>query len=350
MKRVHVCAVIVFLSCLRPAFSDGASLGALVAARQAAPETAETAKALETSVGTGLPPSLERDWLTALPVDVSPLPYDLGTLVVPKSYLPTRAIEPVHSWKFSKVCYVYSSDSGSSLRLLCAVHYPTADTAPLAARMARLIALAHQTLTQRTGRGPANGTDPFDVWLCAKGQAGGEEWRNNLYLYDIETPRSSIEWVREIVHEYSHLALPAIGGYTAPEYWANGYLGERLIVRWLMRLPDGPARVEAVWGDFSGAPNFDRLLIAPALVQYRKIGPSPAWLARTDEAGMRYLIGQALTFDDKYGSVKLGDALARLPRFHEAKGKDFAAALSQSLSASVPTAHDDPHTSRPGQD
>ena len=343
MKRVYVCAVIAFLSCLRPALSDGVSLGTLVAARQASPDSAEAAKALEAVVSAGLPPRLERDWLATLPVDASPLPYDLGTLVVPKSYLPTRAVEPVHSWKFAKVCYVYSDDGSTSLHLLCAVHYPTADTAPLAARMARLLALAHQTLTQKTGREAANGGDPFDVWLCAKGQAGGEEWRNNLYLYDVEAPRSSIEWVREIVHEYSHLALPAIGGYSAPEYWANGYLGERLIVRWLMRLPDGPARVETVWGDFSGAPNFDRLLIVPALAQYRKIGPSPVWLARTDEAGMRYLIGQALTFDDKYGSVKLGEALARLPRFHEAKGKDFAAALTQSLSASIPTPHNDLH-------
>lgn len=343
MKRVYVYAVIALLSCLRPALSESPSLGALIAARQASPDSAETKKALENVVSAGLPVFLQDDWLTALPVDASPLPYDLGTLVVPKSYLPTRAVEPVHSWKFGRVCYVYSHDAGSSLRLLCTVHYPTADTGRLAARMARLLALAHKTLTQKTGREAANGTGPFDVWLCATGQTGGEEWRSNLYLYDVQTQRSSIEWVREIVHEYSHLALPAIGGYSAPEYWANGYLGERLIVRWLMRLPDGPARVDAVWGDFSGAANFDRLLIAPALAQYKKIGPSPAWLARTDEAGMRYLIGQALTFDDRYGSVKLGDALARLPRFHEANGKDFAAALSQSLSASISTPHDDLH-------
>ena len=59
-------------------------------------------------------------------MDATPLPYDLGTLVVPKAYLPTRADEPVHSWKFAKVCYVYSQ-SGPSLHLLCAVHYPSDD-------------------------------------------------------------------------------------------------------------------------------------------------------------------------------------------------------------------------------
>ena len=69
---------------------------------------------------------------------------------------------------------------------------------------------------------------------------------------------------------------------------------------------------------------------------------------------MRYLIGQALTFDDKYGSARLGDAFGRLPRFHEATAKDFAAALTESLSASAPAAHDDAqhdaHAPRPRQD
>ena len=93
--------------------------------------------------------------------------------------------------------------------------------------------------------------------------------------------------------------------------------------------------MSALWGDFSGAQNFDRLLIAPPLALYKKIGPSPIWLARRDELGMRYLIGQALTFDDKYGAVRLGDAFRRLPHLEEATAKDFAAALSESLSASA---------------
>ena len=343
LKRVSVCALIACVIFLRPVPADSAAegqteaaLGALVSARQAAPNSPDAAKPLETFVSAGLPPRLQAAWLPELPVDATPLPYDLGTLIVPKTYLPTHATEPAHGWKFVKVLYVYTSGAESP-RLFCAVHYQNADELALATRIARLLALAHQTLTQKTGREAANGAAPFDVWLCAKGQTGGEQWRNNLYLYDIETPRSSIEWIREIVHEYSHLAVPAIGGYDAPEYWANGYLGERLIVRWLMRLPDGPARVQAVWGDFSGAANFDRLLLAPALAQYQKIGPSPVWLARRDEAGMRYLIGQALTFDDKHGGLQLGDALARLPRFHEATAKDFAAALSEALASARTT-------------
>jgi len=339
---VRVC-LFVFL-CLLPIKSAGAAsdFGALVAAHRAEPGSKAAAAALENAVCAGLPPTLDPRWLPDLPVEAAALPYGLGTLVVPKLYLPTAATEPQHGAKFAKVSYLYlpasglSSHPSSTAALFCAVHYPSGSDAPLANRMARLLALAHQTLVEKTGREAANGAAPFDVWLSVGGPTGGgEQWRSNLYLYNLETPRSSIEWLREVVHEYSHLALPAIGGYQAPEYWANGYLGERLLVRWLIRLPDGPAEVSSVWGDFSGASNFERLLIAPPLALYKKIGPSPAWLARRDEPGMRYLIGQALTFDDKYGSVRLGDALSRLPRFHEATAKDFAAALTESRSASA---------------
>ena len=170
-------------------------------------------------------------------------------------------------------------------RLLCRLHYTQDGDADRAARMGGLLALAHRTLVAQTGREAVNGTAPFDVWLCRQGQTGGEQWRSNIYFYDLDAPRSSIEWIREIIHEYGHLALPAIGGYSAPEYWANGYYGERLITRWIARTPGGPDLVAQVWGDFSGWPNFQRLLIAPALAMYKKSGPSPAMAARTDETG-----------------------------------------------------------------
>lgn len=319
-----------------PVFADAPKpdFGALVAAHRAAPQDAKSERTLETAVEDRLPATLNPAWLTALPVDATPLPDGLGTLVVPKPFLATKAVEPQHGWKFSKSAYVYwPADAAhpTSIAQFCQVHYTTPDDAALAARVARLIALAHQTLVTRTGREAANGTAPFHVWLSPGGETGGEQWRNNIYLDDLDAPRSSIEWIREIVHEYAHLALPPIGGYNAPEYWASGYLGERLIVRWLAHDPDGPAKVERAWGDFSGYANFDKLLIAPALKLYKQTGPNPRWLARTDEDGMRYFIGQALTFDDKYGSARLGDALIRLPKFREAKPADLADALAQSV-------------------
>lgn len=302
-------------------------LARLVAAQQAKPDNAGAKRAVEASVTDGLPMQITAALLSHLPVDVTPCADGLGTLIVPKPFLPVHVLEPQNGLPFVKIAYLYTPNTDGTLRQLCQVHYTVPDDAPLAARMARLLSLAHQTLVRQTGRPPAHGDTPFHVWLVRSGKAGGEQWGENLYFYDLDAPRSSIEWIREIVHEYSHLALPAIGGYKDPEYWANGYLGERLLVRWFQRIPDGPAIVGRAWGDFSGAANFNRLLITPALDLYKKVGPSPQWLARTDADGMRYLIGQALTIDDKYGSKALGTALNLLPHAREPRAADWGAAV-----------------------
>ena len=173
-------------------------------------------------------------------------------------YLPTEATEPQHGWKFAKVTYLYlpaSAVNQQKAALFCTVHYESGSDAPLAGRIAGLLALAHQTLVQKTGRDAENGTAPFDVWLCAGGQSGGEQWRNPICTCTaMETPRSSIEWIREVVHEYSHLALPAHRRVRRP-----GILGERLSRRaayWCAGFsgqPNGPAEV-ALSGATSAAP------------------------------------------------------------------------------------------------
>ncbi len=313
------------------------ALATLVDAARTEGSTAQ--QALENAVSAGLPDTLPTSLLSRLPVEVTLLPENIGTLAVPKPYLTTPARDPQQDILFPKIAYLFVPSApadAAPLRLFCRVHNMTPDDVPLAARMARLLALAHDTLVRRTGQADWGGDAPFDVWLMRSGKAGGEQWQRNLYFYDLDAPRSSIEWIREIVHEYSHLALPAIGGYKDPEYWASGYLGERLIVRWLQRRADGPALVAQMWGDFSGAPNFNRLLIAPALALYQKVGPSHRWLARTDGEGMRYLIGQALTLDDRDGAPALAAAFALLPR--EARAADLADAFAQ-----VAARHAPPH-------
>ena len=312
------------------------ALTRFAAAQLAYPQSKDIRNEIENVVEQGLPDQFNVSLLSSLPVMVTPLADGLGFLVVPQPYLITQMQEPQHSWDFVKISYVYIPTGPSAshrLRQLCCVHYTTPDDTALAGRFGGLLALAHRTLVTETGQEAVNGTAPFHVWLCREGHSGGEQWRSHIYFYDLDAPRSSIEWIREIVHEYSHLALPAIGGYQAPEYWANGYLGERLLVRWFQRIPGGAALVEKVWGNFSGAANFDRLLIAPALAEYQKAGYSSKWLSRTDEPGMRYLIGMVLAEDDKHGAHALGKAFQQLPRFRETRAADIAAALHVSASA-----------------
>ena len=313
--------------------NTGGQLPDLVARQKHAPDDKEITRQIEALVDQALPETITQDLLDALPVDCTTKKNGLGTLVIPKPYLPTRSAEPEHGWIFTKVCYLYlpSGVQGSQLRLFCIIHYTRPADADLAARAALLLSITHKTLVQRFARPAANGDAPFHVWLCREGKTGGEQFRENLYFYDLDTPRSSIEWVREIVHEYAHLAVPAIGGYQSPEYWANGYLGERLLIRWLYRNSAARTMVEREWGDFSGAPNFMRLLVDPACALYRKVGPNAHWLRRKDADGMRYFIGLVLIADDKYGAPAIGGAMAELPRFQEATPMDFVEALSKAV-------------------
>jgi hypothetical protein len=287
----------------------------------------------EAAVESGLPDQLPIIWTEHLPVQTVTLPDNLGLQVTPNIYLPTPAIEPQHGAAFPCVTdfYVPTETAGTD-RLLCRLHFMDDGDVSLAGRVGALLTLLHRTQVSRMGAEPAEGAQPFNVWLCRQGPAGEDEWHRNIYFYDLDTPRSSIEWVREIAHEYSHMAMPAIGGYTAPEYWANGYYGERLLVRWLAKTPGDSALVARVWGNFSGWPNFERLLITPVISLYEKTGSNKAMEARTDKKGMDYLIGQILVFDGKYGSRRLADAFSYLPHAREALGPDFGAAESAMLS------------------
>jgi hypothetical protein len=223
--------------------------------------------------------------------------------------------DPQNQWPFPALIDVYASGVGDSAdsALVCAVHYQTSDDAALAARTGRLLALLRSVLVERTGHMPIY-ESPFHVWMSRSASAspGGEQWRNNLYFYDIADARSSIEWIREIAHEYSHLAFPAIGGdYTDPEAWANGYIGERLLVRWLSDTDDvGPAVVEQEWGAaFTGYSNFEAKLIEPAVNEFVAAGLNRTDLAARDANGMRYVIGLLLWVDQTKGSRAVGDLL-----------------------------------------
>lgn len=87
------------------------------------------------------------------------------------------------------------------------------------------------------------------VYLCWGGRAGGEQMFdsetrtvgtskvdvkvNTIYIYDLNSFTDPVEMARELAHEYGHAVLPPVGGFKEPEDWGNGYLGEKLFMRWL---------------------------------------------------------------------------------------------------------------------
>src|SRR5579862_1504014 len=191
------------------------------------------------------PGRLLQEDLPTLDAEVQPVqgPFP-GALVVPRhggTVTDDRYARPYHS-----TCYVYVGERAAGapparvtdyLRRF-AVHVPDVEALPLARRVARLLLLFYgEAHTRLRFDHPSRRT--VDVWLMpspGSGQsadAAGEQLRDEIYLYDIFTDRRPIEWGREVAHEYGHYALPAIGGFTAPEEWGNGYLGERLFWKWL---------------------------------------------------------------------------------------------------------------------
>lgn len=72
------------------------------------------------------------------------------------------------------------------------------------------------------------------LYLCTDGKPGAEQQRNSLYLYAVDPNLPPQEWARELAHEYGHAIVPPINSFKEPEAWANGDLGERLFLSWVL--------------------------------------------------------------------------------------------------------------------
>ena len=328
---------------------DTDAFNAYVAALTAYPSAQPARDALSRMLTVGAPALFDLAAVRALPP--AELPFTLTSVSVADAQTlllvhrpqdtEVERTDPQNNWPFDHSLPVYRAGSDSVPHLFCVIHSQALEDQALAARIGALLSLIQTVYSQRMRAPRADGNAPFHVWLGRQAplSSGGEQWRNNIYFYSITDPRSSIEWIREVAHEYSHLAFSNIGGdYLQPEAWANGYLGERLLVRWLARAPGGAAEVERVWGGtFAGYANFERILIAPACESFDAHGVDKKWLARRDADGMRYVIGLVLTVDDRAGSTAVAGLLQTLA---DAKETDpvalygpARALLGQSVSA-----------------
>lgn len=85
------------------------------------------------------------------------------------------------------------------------------------------------------------------AFLRPDGKPGGEQKivttkegntevkRNAIFINDNKTLTDPLEMCRELAHEYGHAVFHNIGGWDAPEFWGNGYLGERLFLKYLAK-------------------------------------------------------------------------------------------------------------------
>ncbi|MBI3910539.1 MAG: hypothetical protein HY320_06335 [Armatimonadetes bacterium] len=214
------------------------------------------------------------------------------------------------------------------------VHYQHREDEYLArqatAALARLYWVAREYLGREpVSRGSGDRDPQVHVWMTRDGEAGGEEFQGHLYLYAVQEPRAPAEWLREIAHEYAHAILPRIGPYHEGEPWASGYLGERLLLKWL--IDNGET---AAWGERFSGPDYMANQIAPLRDRYLNSGPHAASLVQMDAAGMEQLIGFALAIEAAYGPRLLREALARLGA--EEHPGAFVRSVGEALTAQQP--------------
>ncbi len=181
-----------------------------------------------------------------------------------------------------------------------------------------------------------------DVYLCWGGQAGGEQRFdedtekgqlikvNTIYIYDLPSFKDPVQMCREVAHEYGHATLPAVGGFSEPEDWANGYLGEKLYLLWLRdemkakRLEP----VDAMGATFEQLDAWVRKNVDPLIANVAKGGPDLALMDGKGTGAMDAYIGLTLLMQAILPPRVLK---ACLQDSGSAKAKDFPPGILRTL-------------------
>jgi len=258
--------------------------------------------------------------------------------------------DPLHGWPFAQSQYAYAWDAAASRWVLKIRAHAAAgaDAQFLDSALRALVSFYHTALVYLR-RDPTAAGEPVDMWLTDQGSPGARSIGNSIYLYAASTPRTSAEWLREIAHEYGHIALPGIGGFTSSDDpWADGDLGELLFVKWLATChpesvgqelascraschPEGDCHPERSEGSRLSSPapaerepldlpwpiaDAERIAAArrQSLIAAAAGKPDPARLKAHDTAARDYFLGLALRVEAAAGPRFLAESLSRCPR------------------------------------
>jgi hypothetical protein len=168
-------------------------------------------------------------------------------------------------------------------------------------------------------------------------------WKSSL-------ARSEAEWIREICHEYGHVALPPLGGFRPPlEPYANGMMGETLGLLWVAGVPNALNLSGANRPAGATAPKTPQVSAieaqitaqtVPALKFFLQSRPESALRASGSADGWKYLQGLTIYLERVYGGKTLGRVLSPLS-LRAAKISDVAVRRSllgtQNLMGSLDT-------------
>lgn len=246
-----------------------------------------------------------------------------GLLLTVRAHDPL--FDPRYHQPYRATCCAYiahapsggDSVTGYSRRFV--VHVPDAEALPTAKRVARLLLLLQGEVQSHLRVDHPGRYQTVSVWLTRRVERGlspdtaGEQFKDQIYIYNLFADRRAVEWGREVAHEYGHFALvPGAVGFTAPEDDSNGVLGERLFLKWLRTdVHAGRLRTEEL--PFLTPDLLDTyvaLQVTPLVRRVAREGPDGRQLAKRDVEGMDYYIGLLLYLDTLYGSRQLQDVRA----------------------------------------
>jgi hypothetical protein len=148
---------------------------------------------------------------------------------------------------------------------------------------------------------------------------------DEIMLFKMTEPRGEAEWLRELIHEYSHIALPPFAGFRPPlEPFGNGSLGECLGMLWTAGntaafAPRDTSGATTLAPAVEGSQKMRIEVLRhvernalPALRLFLAQGPSSPLSRPATQQSLRYLQGLAVHLDRVYGSVALQQAFAPL--------------------------------------
>lgn len=148
-----------------------------------------------------------------------------------------------------------------------------------------------------------------DVYLSFGGDPGGEQLftqdpqltgsnrrANVIYIYSVYEINRPIDLARELAHEYGHATLPSPSGYTQPENWANGELGERVYLKWLRDdIAAGRLReFDAVNTPLAQLDEYLKAKVDPMVAAFAAAPPNVATMRKKDAPGMMAWVGMCV--------------------------------------------------------
>jgi len=256
-------------------------------------------------------------------------------LFTSKPFFPpnTIQIDPVYKARFNRLLYGYVEEN-DKYKLVFRFYFPSRflsssgnDYLTLAKKILAYSLYFYILGSKYLGKTSQWSKDGIvDIWLCEGGGAGGEQVGRNIYFYQIEKGREEVELIREVAHEWGHHIIPPIGPYEEPEEWANGYIGERLLLKLLLdNLPSSLAFLKEKLGTFLKERNEEVLRF------YQQAGDSQELLRDKSNKGFLYIWGYILDISERRGVEYLREVFAM---FRGGSGEELAKLLA--VKSSIP--------------